>query len=189
MTNAIIIHGSYGNPAENWFPWLKEALKKIDIKTFVPEFPTPKNQNLEAWNDTFKDYEKYLNQDSILIGHSIGCPFILSVLENTSIQIKASFLVAGFLGPIGNDYFDIINKTFTEKNFDLEKINKNCKNFFSYHSDNDPYIPLGKGKEFSEKIGAELKIISNAGHFNESSGYKKFEILLQDIKKTLAKHL
>ena len=49
MKNAIIIHGTYGNPDENWFPWLKIELEKIGYQVYVPTFPTPENQNLEAW--------------------------------------------------------------------------------------------------------------------------------------------
>ena len=36
MTKVILIHGAYGNPEENWFPWLKEEQqrkKKIQLKT------------------------------------------------------------------------------------------------------------------------------------------------------------
>lgn len=41
MANVIIIHGAYGNPEENWFPWLKKELEKLDCRVFVPKFPTP----------------------------------------------------------------------------------------------------------------------------------------------------
>ncbi len=111
------------------------------------------------------------------------------MLEKLSVEIKASFLVAGFVKPLGNDYFDIINKTFLNRDFDWEKIRKSCKYFFVYHSDNDPYVPLPMGRELAEKLNSKLKIVKDAGHFNESSGYKKFEILLNDIKKVIAKDL
>ena len=137
----------------------------------------------------FDGYKEYLNENSVLIGHSLGCLFILNLLEKLDIRIRAAFLVAGFTGFIGNEYFDTINKTFIEKNFDWEKIRKNCKCFFVYGSDNDHYIPLPMGEELAEKLNAELKIIKNAGHFNEKSGYTKFEILLNDIKKIIAKDL
>ena len=53
MTNIIIIHGSYGNPNENWFPWLKSELKKLKCNVFVPKFPTPENQSLESGSRDF----------------------------------------------------------------------------------------------------------------------------------------
>jgi predicted alpha/beta hydrolase family esterase len=46
MANIFIIHGSYGNPDENWFPWLKKELEQEGHKVFVPKFPTPEDQSL-----------------------------------------------------------------------------------------------------------------------------------------------
>ena len=66
MSNIFIIHGAYGNPNDNWFPWLKAELEKIGAKAFVPAFPTPEDQNLENWFKVFKDYEKYLGENSIV---------------------------------------------------------------------------------------------------------------------------
>ena len=129
------------------------------------------------------EYEKNLDKNSIFVGHSIGCAFILSILERLNIKIKASFLVAGFLGPLGNDFYDSMNKTFTQKQFNWKKIKSNCDNFFVYHSDNDPHVALSKGEEFAKMLDVKLNIIKNAGHFNEKSGYKKFKLLLEDIKK------
>lgn len=186
---AIIVHGSYGNPNENWFPWLREELEKIGYKVFVPAFPTPKNQKLEVWMEIFDKYKKELDENSILVGHSIGCAFILGILERIKVKINAVFLVAGFLGPLGNDFYDSISKTFTQKEFDWEKIKNNCDKFFVYHADNDPHIPLEKGQEMAKNLGSKLIIVKNAGHFNEKYGYKKFDILLEDIKNLAAKHL
>ncbi len=182
MKTAIIIHGSYGNPNENWFPWLKSELEKVGYEVFVPEFPTPENQNLESWLNVFKEYENKLDKDTILIGHSLGPAFILNILERINKRIKACFFISGFLGLLDNKDFDDVNKTFFHKEFDWEKIKENCNNFLLYHSDNDPYVSIEKAKELSNKLNAKLKIIKNAGHFNEKAGYIKFNVLLKDIK-------
>ncbi|MFH0867777.1 MAG: alpha/beta hydrolase [Candidatus Woesearchaeota archaeon] len=185
--NIIIIHGSYGNPNHNWFPWLKEELEKLNCRAFVPEFPTPKNQNLNTWLNIFKNYETYLDENSILVGHSIACAFILSILEKINIKIKASFLVAGFIGPLGNEYYDSISKTFTQKEFNWGKIKSNCSNFFVYSSDNDPHVQLSKGHEIAKNLDSKLILVKNAGHFNTQSSYTKFELLLDDIKRVISK--
>lgn len=39
MPNAFLLHGIYGNPEENWFPWLKHKLHAIGIETHIPHFP------------------------------------------------------------------------------------------------------------------------------------------------------
>jgi len=40
MANIFIIHGAYGNPDENWIPWLKTELEKLGNRVFVPKFPS-----------------------------------------------------------------------------------------------------------------------------------------------------
>ena len=186
--NIFIIHGSFGNPKENWFPWLKRELEKTGHKVFVPIFPTPKKQNLNNWLKVFEPYETYLNEQSIIIGHSLGPAFILSILETLEKSIQACYFVSGFLGLLGNSEFDEINKTFMDKDFDWEKIKGNCKNFHVYHSDNDPYVPLEKAKEFAEKLNVDVKVVKGAGHFNMETGYDKFELLLSNIKNRHTKN-
>ena len=35
----FIIHGSFGNPGENWFPWLKIQLVNCGHEVITPTFP------------------------------------------------------------------------------------------------------------------------------------------------------
>lgn len=102
MANVFIIHGTGASPEINWFPWLKKELEKLGCKVFVPIFPTPENQSLESWLMVFDKYKRYLDEDSIVVGHSLGPAFLLSVLENLDKQIRASFFVAGFIGFLNN---------------------------------------------------------------------------------------
>jgi len=185
MTKIFLIHGAFGNPEENWFPWLKKELEKQNHKIIAPTFPTPNNQTLENWTKIFKKYESEITEDTIFIGHSLAPAFLLSELENLNIKIKAAFFISGFLKLLDNETFDSINKTFVEKTFKWDLIKQNCNKFFIYHSNNDPYVPLSCAKELGIKLDTEITIIKNAGHFNESAGYLKFEELLKDIKSII----
>ncbi|MDD4351975.1 MAG: alpha/beta hydrolase [Candidatus Gracilibacteria bacterium] len=207
MSSVFIFHGVGGYPTENWFPWMKNrveglglpaarlsaragtdgndvvgqaALAKEVSRVFVPQFPTPEGQTLQNWLEVLDNYQEYLDEDTILIGHSLGVPFTLNVLERY--QAKAAFLVAGFVGKAGND-FDESMKTFAQRDFDWEKIKANCPNFTVFHSDNDPYVPLAKGREVAEKLGADFVLIPGAGHFNQAAGYTEFPELLERVKK------
>ena len=185
MTNVFIIHGAYGHPNENWFPWLKSELEKLGCRVFIPKFPTPENQSLKNWLKVFENYKQYLNENSIVVGHSLGPVFLLNILEKLDKPIKAAFFVSGFVGLLGNPNFDNINKTFVDKNFDWQKIKQNCKKFYIFHSDNDPYVPLEKAKELAKNLDVDIILVKNAGHFNEKAGYTKFELLLKKIKNEL----
>lgn len=185
MTDVIIVHGTGSNPESNWFPWLKTELEKINCQIFVPRFPTPENQSLKTWLETFENYRQYLNEKTIVVGHSLGTAFLLSVLENTDQPIKAAFFVSGFIGLLDNPEFDVPNQTFVTKTFDWEKIKTNCHQFSIISSDNDPYVRLEKGTELAKNLNSELIVLKNAGHINKAAGYTEFEFLLEKIKEVL----
>ena len=181
--SVIIIHGTKGYPDRNWFPWLKKELEKLGYKVFIPKFPTPENQNLENWLVVLEGYREYIDENTILVGHSIGAAFILDVLERLDHPVRAAFLVAGFIGVLGHPGYDELNDTFANKRFDWGKITRNCKRFYVFNSDNDRYITLEKGNELAKNLGTELIVVKGAGHINQESGYTKFDLILEAIKK------
>lgn len=183
-TNIFLIHGSFGYPTENWFPWMKGELENLGCQVFAPQFPTSSAQTLENWLKTFEGYRQYLNKDAIFIGHSLGPAFILSVLEKIDQPVKAAFFVSGFLGKINNPLYDRVNETFMKK-FDWKKLKQNCGKFYVFHSDNDPYVPLRKAKELAKNLGIQIILVKGGGHLNEKAGYLKFELLLEKVKKEL----
>ena len=181
MVNLFIIHGITGSSQENWFPWLKGKLELLGVNVIIPDFPNPDNPKLFEWLDHFKQYHSYFDENSIVVGHSLGTPFLLSLLEKH--RVKAAFFVAGFSSLPNNQFKDKMSNFI--KDFDWKKIKENCEIFYVFHSDNDPYVSIDKAEELKEKLQAELTIVPNAGHFNTAAGYDKFELLLKKIKEKL----
>lgn len=183
MQKAFLIHGAYGNPGENWFPYLKAELEKSGFQVAIPAFPTPENQTLENWLKAFSKYESSLDGNTILIGHSIGCAFILNLLERSNSKVKAAYLVSGFASQLNLPEFDPLNKTFVERKFKWKKIRENCPEFHIFHSDNDPYVPLEKAETLAKNLHSKVILIKGAGHINAKAGYTKFPQLLEEIKR------
>lgn len=180
--NVFIIHGVHGNPEENWLPWLKTELEGLGHQVFIPKFPTPEGNTLENWLKVFENYKDHLNKDSIVIGHSLGTPFLLTILEKN--PVAKAYFVAGYNPeslPETDEWYPMV-KTFVDKPFNWGKIRKNCPNFTIYHADNDPYFPIQLAEDLAKELNTGVKLIKNAGHFNEAAGYTKFEKLLEDIK-------
>jgi hypothetical protein len=186
MTNIFIFHGTEGYPEENWFPWLKGELEARGYKVFVPQFPTPPvvPAKIAEWFDVLKDYEQYINEDTILIGHSLGGVFALRVLEKLSHPLKAVFLTGTPIGvkPILNYERD---SSFSGFSFDWPTIKTKVKYFAVFQSDNDPFVSLGNGQELAKNLGVELSFIPGAGHFNKKAGYLKFAELLDKLEPIL----
>lgn len=174
--NFLIIHGAHGTPEEIWFPWLKNQLEILGHTVTTPAFPTPEGQTLANWLQILPK----IQEDIILIGHSVGAAFILSILEHN--KAKAAYFVAGFTGPLGGD-LDQINSSFAEKEFDWEAIKGNCSNITAFYSENDPYVSVENAMELKEKLAPTMICVSDAAHFSASTGYFEFPQLLEEIKK------
>lgn len=180
MKNTFIIHGAHGKPDENWIPWLKQELEKDGYKVTVPVFPTPDGQNYDNWMQVIEPYLNDFNEETILIGHSIGASFTLAVLERLNVQIKKGVLVSGFIGPLGLD-LDEINKTIAEREYDWGKIRLNSSEFVVLHGNEDPYVPDDKAKELGKHLNTEPIFIPDGGHLNEVAGFTELPQLLSKI--------
>lgn len=183
MKNALLVHGAYGNTEENWIPWLKRKLEDSDFLVTVPILPTPENQNLDNWLNIISPYLTGLGEESILVGHSIGAVFLLSILEKLEMPIRNAIFVSGFLHNLGNKKFDEINKSFYAKDFDWLRIRNNAKNIVVFHGSNDPYVPVKEAEILANALEAKIKIIEGGGHLNESAGFKEFPELLEAALK------
>ncbi len=186
MGNIFILHGTEGHPEENWFPWLKEKLEARRCKVFVPQFPSPPvmSAKINEWFEVLKNYEQYIDEDTILIGHSLGGVFTLRILEKLKHTIRAAVFIGTPVGvrPILN--YDRDN-SFSGFSFDWPTVRTKANHFIVFQSDNDPYVGLENGQELAKKLGIDLSLVPNAGHFNKKAGYTKFEELLKKLELLL----
>ena len=181
----IIVHGTMGSPDGNWFPWLKRELEAMGHEVAAPSFPTPEGQNLSNWLSVLDGYSDWFGENLVLVGHSMGPGLILGKLEILDKPICAAFLVSGFTHNIPIEPFRTLNSSFVEKEFDWERIKKNCRDFFVYHGDDDPYVPLHMGQELAGNLGVECAVIHKGKHLNAENNYFKFPRLLRDIQSIL----
>lgn len=189
MRNIFIIHGSYGHPGENWFPWLKSELEKLDHRVFVPAFPVPKTEatgdhKLDLWMKELDGYKEYIDKEVIFVAHSRGCLFTYRILEQ-QIPLYAAFLVAPWITKYlagGWTRDDLSQKD----PFDWGKMRNGAKHIEVFQSTNDE-IPVNEGKQVAQNLGAEFILVENAGHFNVATDpkFKEFDLLLERIKKIL----
>jgi predicted alpha/beta hydrolase family esterase len=181
-TNVIILHGTGGSPEENWFPWLAENLRSKGHKVFVPRLPTPENQSMYKWHAALVTQVEKMGKDTILIGHSCGATFLLHVLEALAEPVEQSIFVSPFIEKLGHKYFDNLNETFVNHEFDWDLIKKNAGQITLLYGDNDPYVPVSAAQKVADGLDTPLTIIPNGGHLNAEFGYTEFPKLLELIK-------
>jgi len=167
MKNAVLLHGLGGNPDNFWFAWLKAELAGQGFRVTAPQMPDAEHPNLSIWTP-FAMRNAVFDEETIVIGHSAGCPLLLSILEQLKKPIRRSILVAGFirLKEMNDDDVMLIKSP----NWDLMK--RNSSEFFFLNSDNDPWgCDLSQGTALREKLGGTQIVQSAQGHF----GSKVFE--------------
>lgn len=186
--NVLILHGSFGNVFENWFPWLTNKLNELDIQTLTPSFPTPNRQSFESWSNIMNGYllSGLINKNTIIVCHSASSIFTVRYLIENKLKINTFISVSGFNNFIsGNESFDILNKKFFFKSEDCILLRNLCQNRLAILSNNDPYLSESVLSDFANSIDAKQIIIKEGGHFNTANGYLKFDILFEEIKKII----
>ena len=134
MSTAFMVHGAYGNSRNHWFQWTRFTLEDCGFTVIAPDFPTPEGQSLENWMKVYSDLSLQFDSESIFIGHSLGVPFLLNILQSLSKPIKAAYFVGGLYKNIDMQEFDPINCTFYQDGFDWDLIKANCGSFTIFHA-------------------------------------------------------
>ncbi|MBE7093860.1 MAG: hypothetical protein E7367_04130 [Clostridiales bacterium] len=183
--NVLILHGSYGKPFENWFPWLESELSKRNTPCLIPTFPTPEHQNYTAWKNLLDYYfnKGFINEETVVIGHSCGAAFAVKYILEKAVNIKALITVAGYNHFYSGDHMDQLNGSFYFNKDCGVNLKKWIPTRIAFYSSSDPFIPIEKLEEFSSIIQATPKAIPDAGHFNASAGYTTFHVLLEILNQ------
>lgn len=183
IEDAFIFHGTCGWPERNWFPWLKDRLMEIGIRTIVPRLPTPEGQSVANWRAAIAAYMADIGPQTLLIGHSSGANFILHLLETLERPVAHAVLVGMPIAQTGIADIDALNESFFNHAFAWDKITANSKGFSLWHGDDDPYVALSQAQEAARRLGAPLAVVRGGGHLNQDSGYTEFPEILDLLKR------
>jgi predicted alpha/beta hydrolase family esterase len=125
MKNAIMFHGSGETPNSFWYPGIKRFLEELGYEVWSPQLPKPDVPELKVQLPYVLEKGRF-DEETVLVGHSAGCPLILSVLENIKVRVSRAVLVAGF----SRNLRDGPNAILQER-YDWEKIKRNVRDKFS----------------------------------------------------------
>ena len=178
MKNAILLHGGQSTPDMYWFPSIRNFLIMKGYSVWAPLLPDANKPTLDIWF-SFVLKNGLFNEDTILIGHSLGSALALSVLESIDVKIKKAIFVAGFATVRKN--MKPSDETMLKVSYDWERIQMHAKDFIFINSDNDPWgCDDEQGKYMQKYLGGTFILKKGEGHFGSEQyhqQYKRFELL------------
>ncbi len=182
MKNAYIFHGTDCKPEDFWYPWLKTQLEMQGYFVTVPYFPDINHEPIDTFlNKVTAAHMNSFNDRTVLIGHSAGCPLILSLLEQIDFPVKKVVLVAGYANRFEGKADPVL-----QDSYDWERIRENAEDFVLFNSDNDPWGCDDKaGRYIVEHLNkGRLIVMKGEGHMGSTKynqPYKEFPQLLEII--------
>lgn len=189
VKRAFIIHGWDGYPEEGWFPWLKRELEARGFHVEVPAMPEPRKPAIPAWVSFFRERVGISDEQTFLVGHSIGAQAILRYLETLGNfeRVGNVVFVAGWITLASAAYEqegdEETAKPWLETPIDWVKVKTRARNFTAIFSDDDPFVPLADAEVFRQHLNAEIIIESGKGHFSGSDGVTELPSALHAILK------
>ncbi len=166
---AVIIHAWGENPTSCWYPRLKQELEQRGIEVRVPAMPETDAPKIESWLATLREILPNPDQDTILIGHSIGCQTILRYLAELPAgqTVGQAIFVAPWthltgLSPASQE----IAKPWLGTPLDWTAARARCPKFTALFSDDDEWVPVSEEQIFQERLNAQTKLLHKMGHFD-----------------------
>lgn len=185
MKKVYIIHGWSGSPDEPLLQWLASELRKEGFEVEVPFMPNPDEPKIETWVPFLSKLIGMPDQNTLFIGHSIGCQTILRFLETLpeDTKIGGAVFIAG--------WYNVRNLESTEEEQIVgpwvntprndEKIRRIINQTTVILSDNDRFVAPENQESWKEKVGAKVIIEHGKGHFTEEDGVTNLPSALQAV--------
>jgi predicted alpha/beta hydrolase family esterase len=187
----FIVHGWQDSPEGSWFPWLKAELLKQDFDPRVLEMPTPIWPQIDTWVKTLAGSVHQPDEQTFLIGHSVGCQTILRYLQGLpeGKTIGGIVLVAGWLtlkpAAVEDEEDKAIADPWLHRPLHWTKITPHVPKAIVIASDNDPYVPMEDQHVFRRQLKAQVIVERDRGHLGGSDGVTQLPSVLRAIQKLL----
>ncbi len=172
--NFVILHGYTGRNDTNFIPWLKAELEQRGARVQAPQLPNTDNPTEIEQVQYVLDNVAF-DENTVLIGHSLGGLVAMRVLEKLPHKIHHLMLVAPAILPQfyqGND--DIDTETGERKrfidhfsyDFDFSKISSQAVHKTILQDNNDSESRKPSMRYIADNIGATLyETVANKRHF------------------------
>lgn len=159
--NYIILHG-FGSTSKRGFkPWLQKELEKQGHTVWNPDLPNTDKPKVNEQAQFVLDNAPFpIDQNTIIVGHSLGGPVTYRVLEKTKKKIHKAILVDPAYKPSYNDKPRPAVDASSNWRFDWKKIKSKANKFVILADQSYSVIKKEHLVELSEKVNGDLLVVT-----------------------------
>ncbi len=185
MKKVFIVHGYNASPTDHWFPWLKKQVESIGHQCNILHLDDSEHPQYDVWKQNLVQQIQILDEDVIIIAHSLGCISSLGFLSEVLAGRKlfALFLIAGFKNKL--PVFPELNLFIDQVYFDEAHLRVNISHRILFFSNNDPFVPAPFSIQLGHSLNSQMAEVKNAGHFMASDGFSEFPLLWDKLSVLL----
>ncbi|WP_342316931.1 alpha/beta fold hydrolase [Lysobacter sp. FW306-1B-D06B] len=180
--HVVIVHGYTASPAANWFPWLADTLVAAGARVDVPAMPAPLAPEPTAWTAALRAVAPIVDNDTFLVGHSLGCIAVLRHLlalpERT--QAGGIVLVSGFERTL--DTLPELS-AFTDSPLDHLQVRRRAGHRASIFSDNDTIVAPAASRDLAVALDTTVAMVAGGGHFLDRDGFTQLPQVLETLER------
>ena len=178
-TQLYILHGYTANADSHWFKWLEDELAKIGITSLRVNVPNSSDPNPEKWLGALGNQVR-LDENSVIVGHSLGCITWLSFLAQHQQKVRVAVFVSGFYQPLSTlpeltpfaNFYQNQTACLPEKSYVVAAFD-------------DGIVPHHYSEALAEHLSADYIRLHKGGHFLDREGWTTFPLILELIKQLL----
>lgn len=162
---------------KDWKEGLQEKLGD-DFIVYIPQMPNKQNAQYQEWKILFEKVLNLLNENIILIGHSLGGIFLAKYLSENEIgkNIKKTFLIAAPFSDEG-----LVHESLCSfiREGSLSNFERQAGDTYLYHSEDDFVVPFDHVQKYAKELPkSKIRSFNDKGHFKQ----EKIDELIEDLK-------
>lgn len=184
MKKVYIIHCWEGSSKLFWVPQLKQYLESLGYDVVAPDMPNTDEPVIEEWVGYLEKKAKDFDENTVFVGHSIGCQTIMRFLSEQDKKVEKCIFVAGWFDLINleNEEAEEIAKPWIETPINFEKIKENVKDILVVLGAKDEWVPVDITKEkFEKSLNARIEVLKEYEHMDDN--FEELPKLEEILKK------
>ena len=139
------------------------------FEVIAPTMPNKQNSKYKEWKIWFEKILPYINNNVVLIGHSLGGIFLAKYLSENDFpkKILATYLIAA---PYDEKDCQKNDAGYSLDDFalpdSLKRFGGQGGRIYLYHSKDDPVVPFTEVEKYAKALpNAKKEIFKEKGHF------------------------